>query len=195
MSNEVIVCFPDLDETKKREAVEVFLDGFIHMFTFARTRAELVRLFSVSFEESLAYAYVTENHVSGVLGLGTNTKRALKFDKQLCRELFGKTKGRIVYNLLHKLAEIPAVKKDTDLYIDYLATGLQMRNKGIATKLLTFACELSQYRECYIEVLSKNISAIKLYQKLGFVMHKKRLSIFTLMRGIGYPIMMKKRIR
>ena len=103
MPDGVIVCFSELDETKKQEAVEVFLDGFGHMFTFAKTRAEQEQLFSRSFEESLTYAYVVENHIGGVLGLGTNTKRTLKFDKQLCVELFGKTKGEIVFKMMHKI--------------------------------------------------------------------------------------------
>ena len=45
MPDGVIVCFSELDETKKQEAVEVFLDGFGHMFTFAKTRAEQEQLF------------------------------------------------------------------------------------------------------------------------------------------------------
>jgi len=195
MRDGVVVCFSDLDEAKKQEAVEVFLDGFGHMFTFAKTRGEQRQLFSVSFEESLVYAYVAENHVGGVLGLGTNAKRALKLDKQICEEIFGGSKGRMVYNMLHKIAEVPTVKKDTDLYIDYLATNNQMYHKGIATKLLTFACQLPKYEECYIEVLSKNISAIKLYQKLEFALHKKSFNIFTFMQGLGYPVMMKKALK
>ena len=192
MMNNDIVCFSDLEEAAKKEAIEIFLDGFGHMFTFAKTRSEQRQLFSTSFEESLIYVYVAENHVIGVIGLGTHLKRALKFDKQTCQEIFGKAKGRTVYNMLHKMAEIPAVKEDTDLYIDYLATDLQKRNEGIATKLLTFACELPQFKECYIEVLSKNISAIKLYQKLGFTVCKKRFNVFTFLQRLGHPILMSK---
>ena len=80
MQDGVVVRFSDLDETKKQEAVVVFLDGFGHMFTFAKTRNEQRQLFSVSFEESLVYAYVAENHVGGVLGLGT---KLLTFSCQL----------------------------------------------------------------------------------------------------------------
>ena len=194
MIDEGIVCVSALGETMKREAVEVFLDGFGHMFTFAKTRDEQRRLFLASFEESLVYAYVAENHVIGILGLGTNTKRALKFDKQVCKEILGKSKGGMVYNMLHNMAEIPAVKKDNDSYIDYLATDVQMRNKGIATKLLTFACELPQYGECYIEVFSKNISALKLYQEFGFAVCKKKFNVFTFLQRLGHPILMKKSV-
>jgi len=183
--------FIDLDDTKKSEAVEIFINGFSNMLTFA-TRAELVQLFSTAFEETQVYVYIMENRVCGILGLGTNTKRALKFDKQICLELFGKTKGKIIYYLLHKTSEIPAVKKDTDLYVDYLAIDPQMRNKGIATKLLTFAWELPEYKDCYLEVLSKNVLAAKLYKKLGFTVYKKGVNIFTIAQGLGYPIVMKK---
>ena len=195
MITEGIVCFSDLDEVKRMQAIEVFLEGFGHMFTFAKTRAELVQLFSVSFEESLVYAYVAQDRVSGILGIGTNAKRAIKLDKQICKEVFGKGKGAVIYNTLYKVAGIPAVKKETDLYIDYLATDAQKRKQGIATKILTFACELPQYRECYIEVLSKNVSALRLYQDFGFTLHKKSFNIFMLMQGFGYPIMMKKLLR
>ena len=193
--DEGIICFSELDATAKQEAVEVFLDGFGHMFTFAKTRAELVRLFSTSFEELLAYVYMVENHVGGVLGLGTNTQRAMRFDRKVCEQLFGKSKGEMIYNMLHKSAEIPTVKGDADLYIDYLATGEQMRNRGIATKLLAFACQLLSYEQCCIEVLSKNTTAAKLYQKLGFVAYKKKFNLFTFMQGLGHRVMMKKPIR
>ena len=192
MIDEAIVCFSDLNDTMKCEAVEVFLDGFGHMFTFAKTRSEQIELFSQSFEEPLIYVYIAENHVVGILGLGTNSKRALKFNQQKCEEVLGKGKGKTVYNMMHKIAGVPAVKNETDLYIDYLATNLNMRNKGVATKLLTFAFKLSQYKEYYIEVLSKNISAVKLYQNLGFEIYKKGFSIFTFTQRLGHPIMMKK---
>jgi len=192
MINGIIACFTDLNSVKKQEFLDIFLESFGHMFTFAQTKAEQKQLFSASLESPLSYAYISENHICGILGLGTNFKRALKFDKQLCIQLFGKVKGITVHNLLHKIAEIPAVKKDTDLYIDYLATNPQMRNKGIAAKLLTFACELPQYKDCYLEVLSKNVSAMRLYQNFGFTMHKKRFDIFTFMQGLGYPVILKK---
>ena len=67
-----------------------------------------------------------------------------------------------------------------------------MRNRGIATKLLNFAGELPLFKECYIEVLSKNATAIKLYENLGFSVHKRSFNFFTFTQGLGHPIMMKK---
>lgn len=112
MADGFIVCFVDLDSKQKREAIEVFVDGFRNVFTFAKTKDELIRLFSVSFEESLVYAYVAENRVCGVLGVGTNTKRALHLDKEVFETVFGKLKGSMSYSMLHRIAEKPVVKND-----------------------------------------------------------------------------------
>ena len=142
--------------------------------------------------KTLVYVCISENTVVGVLGLGTSTQRALKFNKDNCKTIFGNFRGNIIYNMLHKTTETPAVKNDTDLYIDYLATDSNMRNKGIATELLTFAFDLPKYKDCYIEVLSKNTIAAMLYKKLGFSIYKKSFHIFTFLQRLGNPILMKK---
>ena len=192
MHDKNIVCFTDLDEKGRQEAVEVFVDGFGHMLTFAKTKDELLRLYAEAFEEELVYVYVINNRIGGIIGLGTNTKRPIKIDKQLCEELFGTRKGRMVYNMILKRDEKPAVKKATDLYVDFLATNVKMRKQGIATKMLAFACEMPQYNEIYLDVLSKNVSAIKLYENLEFVVYKKTFNIFTFTQGLGRPLLMKK---
>ena len=194
MNEQNIVCFSDLDENGKRAAIALFVDGFGHMFTFAKTRDELLRLFADSFQKELVYVYLSNNMVAGFLGLGTNTKTALKGNAQVCKDLFGKGKGGIVYAQLFRRAEKPKVEKDTDLYIDFLTTSVHMRKQGIATKLLNFACALPGYTECYLDVLSKNVTAATLYESLGFVTYKKKLSIFTFVQGLGHLILMKKRV-
>lgn len=70
-----------------------------------------------------------------------------------------------------------------------------MRGKGIATELVEFACEWTQYRDCYIDVLSKNTVAMSLYEKQGFEIYKKSFNLFTMMQGFGHPVLMKKHIR
>ena len=45
MSDTTIVCFSELDIAGKQKAVEIFVDGFRNIFTFAKTKDELIRLF------------------------------------------------------------------------------------------------------------------------------------------------------
>ena len=185
-----------LSAEQRREAVEVFVDGFGHMFTFAKTRSELVELFTASFVGELIYVCITDDgHAAGILGIGTSTQRAIKFDKTVCRRIFGKGKGNMVYRIFRTTSGAPAVKNPTDLYIDYLATSAQMRGQGIASAMLKFAGGLPGYSECYLDVLSKNTNALRLYEKLGFERYKKGFNFFTLMQGLGQPIKMRKKIQ
>lgn len=194
MTVQNIVCLSSLDDEKKREAVELFVEGFRHIFSFAKDKSELVELFLSSFNYSLVYVYICNEKVVGVLGLGTNKKRVFHFDSRICQRIFGNIKGKILYSQLRMIAETPAVKNEYDLYIDYLTTDAGMRGKGIATKLLDFACQLPGYQECYIEVLSKNVEAKRLYEKLEYKVYRKSFNFFTLIQGFGYPIKMKKTI-
>ncbi|MBS5823545.1 MAG: GNAT family N-acetyltransferase [Clostridium argentinense] len=190
-----VYCLSDLHETKKRETVELFVDGFRNIFLFTENKFELIELFLPSLDTSMIYVCCYKEKVVGVLGIGTNKKRVFCFDIKVCQKIFGKIKGMMIYKQLKLIAESPAVKKDSDLYIDYLTTDVSMRGKGIAIKLLDFACQLPEYNECYLEVLSKNTNAKGLYEKLGFKVYKKSFNFFTIIQGFGYPIKMKKRIK
>jgi len=192
MTDKNIICFSELDENGKKEAIEIFVAAFGYMFTFAQTD-ELVRLFTNSFNEEMIYVYMINNHVAGFLGLGTNIKAALKGDEQVCEEILGKWKGRMVYTQLFKKEEKPKVEKDSDLYIAYLATSVNVRKQGVGTKLLEFAFGMPGYTHCYLDVLSKNISAKKLYENLGFVAYKKKSHFFLFIQRLGHLIFMKRR--
>ncbi|WP_291563505.1 MULTISPECIES: GNAT family N-acetyltransferase [unclassified Clostridium] len=190
-----VYCLSDLHETKKRETVELFVDGFRNIFLFTENKFELIELFLPSLDTSMIYVCCYKEKIVGVIGIGTNKKRVFCFDIQVCQKIFGKIRGMMIYKQLKMIAETPAVKNDSDLYIDYLTTDTDMRGKGIATKLLDFACQLPEYDECYLEVLSKNTNAKRLYEKLGFKVYKKSFNFFTVIQGFGYPIKMKKRIK
>lgn len=86
----------------------------------------------------------------------------------------------------------PAVNGDKDLYIEYLITDKNYRCKGIATKLIHFAFEQLECDEYYIEVLSKNINARRLYKNLGFIEWKRDYNPIMIILGLGYPIKLKK---
>lgn len=190
-----IICLASLEDEKKQQAVEVFVDGFKNVMSFTKDETELKELFLQAFDYSLLYAYVYKDRVVGVLGLGTNEKRVAHFDVDVCQKIFGTVKGYIISKQLGMILETPTVKNDTDLYIDYLTTDVSMRGKGIGTKLLDFACQLPGYQECYIEVLSKNIKAKRLYEMLGFKAYKKGYNFFTVIQGHGYPVKMKKQCK
>ena len=181
-----------LNDVQKEEAVEIFIEGFGHLMTFTKDKEILKSLFLTTFHPSYVLAYVEAEQVLGILGIATNQIRPIKFEMDICIKLLGKYKGTLICKQMNAIFQSQAVKEDTDLYIDVLATSKAARGKGVATKLLNYSFNLQNYENYYIEVLSKNVNAKRLYEKIGFAVYKKSYFSALSLMGFGYPIKMKK---
>ncbi len=191
-----IIEYGTLNDCQKKQVAEIFLEGFGHMMTFSKDRNVLLDLFHTTWNPSLVKCYVEQGQVLGIMGLATNKVRPLYFDRDICMNLFGRTKGKILSKQMNTIFQTPVVTGDRDLYIDILATDTKARGKGVATELLNQAFSLKKYDCYFIEVFSKNESAFNLYQKMGFSVYKEeKLSPLRFMvRGLGYPIKMKRNV-
>ena len=190
-----VIQYGQLNENQKLEVVEVFVDGFGHLMSFSKDRKVLKQLFLQALNPLYVYALVEEEKVLGMLGIGTNKIRPIKLEIDLCKDLFGSFKGTLICKQMNAVFQRQAVKADTDIYIDVLATSKQARGKGVATRLLQYSFDLQGYKDYYIEVLSKNMNAKLLYERIGFIEYRKtRFSPIALM-GFGYPIKMKKVVK
>ncbi|MDO5294075.1 MAG: GNAT family N-acetyltransferase [bacterium] len=187
-----IVQYGKLNERQKFEVVDIFIDGFEHFMTFTKDRKKLRSLFYPALNPVYTYALVENETAVGILGLGTNKIRPIKIDSELCEELFGSFKGNLIYKQMNSIFQSKVVQNNFDLYIDVLATSKQARGKGVATRLLEHSFNLQGYRKYYIEVMSKNTNAKRLYEKMGFVECKKNRISPLALRGYGYPIKMVK---
>lgn len=192
MNQYEIKAYGQLNNIQKEETIDVFLEGFGHMMTFSKDNQELKCLFSTAFHHSYIYAYVENDKVLGILGIASNCIRPIKLDLNQCVRVSGKWKGFILCKQMNSIFQSQVVEKDTDIYIDVLATTKNARGKGVATRLLEYAFSLPEYKECYIEVLSKNLNAKKLYEKKGFSVYKKKPFSLIALMGLGYPIRMKR---
>lgn len=194
MKTYKIVKYHELCDIQKKEMIEIFIEGFGHLMTFSKDKDILRELFFNAINEEYVYAYIEENEVLGFVGIATNKIRPIKLKREVCMKLFGKVQGSIICKQMNGIFQSKVVKKDTDLYIDFLATSKEARGKGIATKLLAYCFDLPKYDNYYIEVLSKNKNAKSLYEKVGFCIDKKVYISFISLLGFGYPIKMKKAI-
>lgn len=183
-----------LENEYKVKAIRLFVDSFYDMYTsISKDKKVLNDFFLNSLDFSLIYVAIFDNNIIGFMGIANNKKRTMHFDKAKCIELFGKLKGGISYYQLRALLEKPNVKNDTDLCIDYITTDENYRGKGVATKLIEYACNNLGYKDCYLEVLSKNLTAKKMYEHNGFVEYKRVFNPVLLMGG-GSIIKMKKQL-
>ena len=101
-------------------------------------------------------------------------------------------RGKMISSQMNSIFQKPVVESADELYIDVLVTSGEARRKGVGSALLNHAFEQKGYNTFYVHVFSKNLPAIKLYEKNGFVVEKREK--FSLMRllGNGYPVKMKK---
>ena len=187
-----IIDYGNLNTEQKKQAVELFMEGFGHMMTFSKNEDLKRKLLVEIFHPSLFKCYVQDNKILGLIGIATNEVRPIKFDLDSCIKYFGKFKGTIISKQMNAIFQKPVVKKKDELYIDVLVTGSQARRKGVGTTLLNYAFKLKEYNYCFVHVFSKNKAAINLYEKNGFIIDKKeKISIMRFL-GSGYPIRMKK---
>ena len=195
IENLEIVKLSNLDYQYKVKAVKLFVDGFYKIFSFSKDKKILQELFLHSLDFSMIYVCLFENNVVGFLGIGNNIKRPIFFDKSICQKLLGKGKGYIVHKQMSYIMEKQTVRGEKDVYIDYLTTDKKYRGEGIATKLINFVFNELDFEECYIEVLSKNKNAKRLYEKIGFEEYKRIYNPFIMLQGLGFFIEMKRHIK
>lgn len=192
MQEYKIIEYGTLNKHQKEQAIEIFIEGFGHMMTFSKDKNVLKKLFLSTFNSNLFMCYVENEKVLGIMGIATNKVRPVKFEQEVCKELFGKIKGNILCKQMNAIFQKPVVNGDRELYIDVLATASDARGKGVATILLNYAFDLKEYDDYSIEVFSKNETAIRLYKKVGFISYKKEKFTPMAFMGAGYPILMKK---
>lgn len=186
--------YGQMKTSQKEKTLEVFIEGFKHLMTFSKDEQELKVLLSNAFDPSLVYAYIENEKVIGMMGIATNRVRPIRLELEQCINIYGKLKGTVLCKQMNGIFQSQVVKRNTDLYIDVLATTKKERGKGVATKLMEYAFSLPNYEEYFIEVLSKNRDAKRLYERIGFKTYKKSPISFISLMGQGYPIKMKRNL-
>ena len=187
-----IIEFGELNDLQKLQTVELFLNGFGRFMTFSKNEDKKKALFLEIFDPKLFLCYLEENKVLGLIGLGNNKVRPINFKKEICQKHFGKFKGAIISKQMNGIFQKPAVKLDSELYIDTIVVDINHRKKGIGTILLNKASTYGDYNTLVLEVFSKNQTAINFYKSNGFTIRKeKRMSLMSIF-GSGHPIVMAK---
>ena len=187
-----IIEFGELNDLQKLQTVELFLNGFGRFMTFSKNEDKKKALFLEIFDPKLFLCYLEENKVLGLIGLGNNKVRPINFKKEICQKHFGKFKGAIISKQMNGIFQKPAVKLDSELYIDTIVVDINHRKKGIGTILLNKASTYGDYNTIVLEVFSKNQTAINFYKSNGFTIRKeKRMSLMSIF-GSGHPIVMAK---
>ncbi|MCL2107377.1 MAG: GNAT family N-acetyltransferase [Oscillospiraceae bacterium] len=187
-----ILKLSELSEAQAERAFELFAEGFFFIFSpISKDKAKLRQLFMDSFDRQSVFVCLYEGEVAGFLAWGDHEKQPIRMRKETCLRLFGRLKGSAVYQLAGGMLSKPKVKNGGEGYLDYLTTDPAFRGRGVGTRLLRHMCAHLPYDSFFLEVLSKNENAIRLYQKLGFKKVKTKNDPFAMLVGYGRPILMR----
>lgn len=183
----------ELNHAQVEQAVAVFIDGFYYIYAKAvsKDKTLLKKLFIDAFDYDMVYVYLYEGRVVGFLGLGNSHKRCIALRKETCKRLLGSFKGAMIYMQMGGILHEITVHGINEGYIDYITTDDNYRGQGIATRLIKYACDTLSYESYTLDVLSKNTTAKKLYEHLGFVQTNIKKNLLVKLGGFGNQIVMK----
>ncbi|MDO4275666.1 MAG: GNAT family N-acetyltransferase [Eubacteriales bacterium] len=183
----------ELNRLQVEQAVAIFIDGFYYIYEKAvsKDKTLLKKLFIDAFDHDMVFVCLHEGRVVGFLGLGNSHKRCVALSKETCKRLFGKFKGAVLYMQIGGMLHEITVHEKNEGYIDYITTDDNYRGKGIATRLIKYACDTLSYESYTLDVLSKNTTAKRLYEHLGFVQTNIKKNPLIMLGGFGNQIVMK----
>lgn len=175
----------ELTEGQKRQFITLFGENFFYMLDpKGKYTDKLEAIFADAFLEDYSYACIDGVKVIGLVSCSNNEQTAVRFNKELCIKQFGSLLGKLNYNIFIRYFGIPIAKKQDEGYIDFLCVDKSYRRKGIASQLLEFVYEHTEFSSYLLEVLGKNTKAMKFYDHLGFkeVNRKKGLMMWLSIR-------------
>jgi ribosomal protein S18 acetylase RimI-like enzyme len=187
----------ELNNRQIDQATAILVEGLFDIFSIISKDKNILReLFKDSFDYDMNYAYLHNGEVVGFLGLGNSSKRAAGNMKQETFEkLFGKRKSKMMYKGVSSGFCPLKVKSEKEVEIEFLAIAPQIRGKGVGTHLIHYVCNNFDYETCVLSVFSKNLNAVRLYERLGFKQVKVKIEWVNWLRGIGKTIIMRLHIK
>lgn len=151
----------------------IFVEGFYEWFKyFSNDKNKLISAFSDAFVWEKFYAAMENGKVVGIAALTNGVEPVVITNNKTLRKHLGFIKGSITKFFLKKEFEEHSypfdICEDTDL-IEFVAVDKDHRGKNIAGQLLHYIVQNSPKNRFVLEVASSNASAIRAYEKFGFV--------------------------
>nr|BBH85584.1 hypothetical protein KTC_03350 [Thermosporothrix sp. COM3] len=183
-----------LDTSHKQQVVQLFVDGFYqHLSALTPDRRILCNAFRDAFVSEQVYVYLLENRVLGMLAYSTQHSSALQLNRRTLQQELGFFKGLMVS---FTLGQKPIPIEAHQAYIEDVVTHQEARGKGIASQLIQHLIHTLPYTEYTLEVVDTNTKAVRLYEKLGFVLFKKKKQLlFQKQVGFNERFYMKKTVQ
>ncbi|MFG1694402.1 GNAT family N-acetyltransferase [Nonomuraea sp. NPDC049309] len=189
-----VVPAADLGERHRRAVAEVFVDGFGPDFSyFSDDPAELADALEHALVLDVFYVALLEGRPAGITACTDGRRPSFRHDRRELRRHLGFYKGTIAdIGFRREFAKPLPYARDGLASLEFVATALRYRGRGVATALLTHLLALPQYDEYVLaDIADTNTPALRLYEKLGFREFQRIRVRHTRRTGIRYYISMR----
>ena len=140
---------------------------------------KIIQLLTQAMKYEQCFIALLDEQLIGVISYSTVEQASFEISFKQVRNIVGPVKATLFY---WQVMTSNLVLKSNQIYLNSLAVNPLLRRQGIGTQLIKFILNQQKVDEYVLEVLSENIPAINLYQKLGFEMisSKKPSSIIRI---------------
>lgn len=174
---------------------QIFVDGFYPWLRFySKDKGKLTRAFAHMFNLENFFMAVINEEIAGIAACTDGAMRSVYLNPDELKKHLGFFMGSIASITLKKEFEqkkYPFKMEKGMGLIEFVATSVMYRNKGVASAIMHYIFESTPYREYVLEVADTNTNAIKLYQKLGYKEFTRIRTKHGMMSGIYEWIYMK----
>jgi|SRR5690554_5145728 len=162
-------------ENSNEYLADIFVEGFYNwLYFFSKDKAKLKRAFKHIFILDKFYVGIQTGKVVGMTAVSDGKSLVVKLNKKDLTKNLGFIKGRLAYIVLRKEFETIG-KHDLPMLpeIAFVSVLKEYRRQGVAETIINHIIKLNLYDKYLLEVADNNTSAIKLYEKLGFIEYQR----------------------
>lgn len=154
----------------------IFADGFTQWLGyFSQDKEKIARAFAHMFVLDQFYVASTGSQLAGMAACTDCKTLSVKLNSRELRKHLGLIKGTIAGMVLKKEFESPMTNPPPQTgSIGFVGTASEFRGQGAASQIIRYILENTPYQQYLIEeVADTNTSAMKLYEKLGFIEYQR----------------------
>lgn len=155
----------------------IFAEGFYQWLKyFTKDKEKLIKAMAHIFILDYFYLAVEGDKITAITACTDGKTPPVALDKKTLCKTLGFITGRITYAVLTKNLvnhSYPFEVMPQTGSIEFVATAPEFRGKGAAYGLISHIIESTSYADYILEVADNNTSAVRLYDKLGFVEFKR----------------------
>jgi ribosomal protein S18 acetylase RimI-like enzyme len=185
-----------LDFDYRPQISRIFVEGFYQWLKyFSKDKEKLTRALIHMFDVSKFYVAVDGERVAAITAFTDGVNPPIHLEKKELRRHLGLIGGAFAYSMLKQNLENHSYPFDVTARmgsIEFVATAPEYRGRGVAADLIMHIMDETPRAEYVLEVADTNTTAVRLYERLGFVEFMRTKAPGSKISGVNYYVYMRR---